>query len=1034
MPDLPFDIRVAGDRQSEWSEASIHYWLLEGDAYLEQGVHQVRCDALLLWSDETTPDRKEFRVLGAGNVRIDGAGRKTQKQSDYSDTLRTKNNFVVLPSKQRSTSPVDSHPLVVRAKRLQAIEADAAKSRTRDTMAAEGAVVSAALVEPTALDAPVQTVQAVVDTPPGVLPPPSLEAGPPQPSAAPPPSANPFATPGLSPGAGSGPRRIRWYPRTSAPFNIGYSLTPTGERQIVFTGGINILIDEVETGNTVDIVADRAVLWIQGDASGDPNIGGLVVSGVQRSEAYLEGNVYIRQGNPSKLSDPNSVVLFGKQVYFNVQSNQSLVLDGAVETFEPRLQAPLYMTSEEIRQLAPGEFYGKNAAFTTSVHRGTPGYAFQGREVYFEEIRQRITNPFTGAEVINPETGQPVEVNRHYATGYGNFLRLNNVPVFYWPYLRANAEDPLGPIEDIRIGHTNNLGTNAALVLDVWQLFGLDYLPAADSSNWLLDLGYFSKRGFAPGSRFNYFGEGLFTQDDRYWGNSQLWYIHDDGLDQLGPGRLNIVPSTPNRGRAHFQHRHDFTPGTYVIGEVSYLSDSNLLESFFEPEYDSGKDQDTLLYGKHSRENWAVTGLIQPRLREFLPQNDWLPRADFLWLGQPLFGDRLTYITRSSLGYGGLNQPSNYTLPGEQQIDLGRLDTRHELDLPLSLGPWEVTPFVVGQFSGYTDTPIDDPIGRLYGAAGVRTSLPFYRIYPNVRSDLFYLNGIAHKVSLNADYLFARSSEPFQDLPLMDQLDDDTSDLVRRQNLLREFGGIVPLQYDPRFIALRRGLTYYPEALDDMDQFRFSITNRLQTKRGPIQNQRIIDWMYLDIGASAFPNSERDNLDKTFGLISSKYRWHVGDRTLIQSNLLYEPFDDALQVGSGITLQRPPRGTLSLTFSHFDSGPFQSYYIGGGSAYRFSQRYAGAIEIGKDLEADNTFSCRAGFSRIGLDFVTTLGIVWNAGRDDFGVDFSILPRVAARSTFGRGSLNTLPFGVEPAGTIAPASLDRLAIINGANGF
>ena len=118
--------------------------------------------------------------------------------------------------------------------------------------------------------------------------------------------------------------------------------------------------------------------------------------------------------------------------------------------------------------------------------------------------------------------------------------------------------------------------------------------------------------------------------------------------------------------------------------------------------------------------------------------------------------------------------------------------------------------------------------------------------------------------------------------------------------------------------------------------------------------------------------------------------------------------------------------------SYFDSGPFTSNYVGASTAYRFSKRYAGAIDVGRDLNAATSTNVRASFSRIGLDFVTTLGVVWNAGRDDFGVDFSILPRVAARNTFGRGALRTLPYGVEPAADLVPSSLDRIAIVNAAS--
>jgi hypothetical protein len=1021
------DIRLLGDASQTWVAAGQRYVLLEGSAMVEQGLLRLRADTLLARFPENADKLpiKSVTIVGQGRARAEGAGRNNAERPELADYLETKSR-IIPPTNARSVSAAQ-HPLVARV-----------DESARSQQAASFAPPTSANSESDVADATYRTNKPneqgdilrtqAIDAPPS-------------------PDANPFpmpnenrATPTIRDGAssrglagnlgGGGLKRIRWFPRTSQPFNVSSSLSADGlYRQWMFTGGINLIVEEVGTGATVDITADRAVLWTRGDLGGDPTGGGLQSDGSQEVEVYLEGNVNIRQGNPTQATGVMSIVLFGKQVYFNINTNQALVLDGAVEAVEPQLQVPVYMTSPEIRQLAPGEFFGRDASFTTSIHRGTPGYAIKGKEIYFEEIKERIKNPFTGQPVIDSDTGQPLEVARHYATGYANTLRVSDVPVFFWPYVRANAEDPLGPVQNIRLGQSQNLGTIAGVSLDIWQLTGFDYLPIADRTNWLLDLGYFSDRGFSAGSRFNYFGRELFSPDDKYFGRMLGWYLNDNGFDQLGPTRRGIVPSTSNRGRYLFQNRYDLREDTTVITEFSYLSDSNVLESFFEAEYDTGKDQETLVYGKFARDNYAFTGIVQPRLREFLPQNEWLPRADAYWIGQPLFGDRVTYFTHSSVGYGRLNTPQNYVLPTDVSFDLGRGDTRHEFNLPLSLGPWEVTPFVIGQATGYTDAIDAEGLGRLYGAAGVRTSLPFYRIFPNVKSDLFYLNGLAHKVSLNADYLFARTGHHYSELPLMDQLDDDTSELVRRQNILNSFGGVVPTWYEPRFQALRRGIIFYPEALDNQDTLRLSVTQRLQTKRGPEGRRRIIDWMYFDSGATLFPAPNRDNLGESWGLIDYTYKWNIGDRTSITSDGLYEPYDGTLQIGGGIFTQRPPRGTFSIFYSHFDSGPFTSNYIGVGTAYRFSNRYAGYFEIGNDLEAANAVNVRASFSRIGLDFVTTLGIFWNAGRDDLGFDFSILPRVGIRGRLNRSIVQTLPFGVEPAAQYGPSAMQRQSIIN-----
>jgi hypothetical protein len=1052
---LAQDIRLAADQSHQWTENGKRYVLLEGDALIEQGLRRVRANTAVLWmsdEDQSSP-LKELNVIASGNVRIDGPGRASEKKSELIERLQTKAKLI-LPTKLVKEAPSKLPAIVGKAQTLTAqlplatvtsegnnsslidplgtaspISADGSLSKTADAAVFRTKENAAAEIQP------VQSLQGSpnfggpTDGSTGPLAVPSENR--PTPSI----QGNPGAVtvPSIVPNTATnaGVRRIRFLPRTSQPFGMSSSMAPDGiYRQWIFTGGINIVIEEVANGNVVDIVADRAVLWTRGDGGMDPASGEMQSDGSREVEIYLEGNVYVRQGNPSKPLDSMNVVVTGKQVYFNVNTNQALAIDGAVETQDAKLNIPLIMTSEEVRQLAPGEYYGKNAQFTTSVYRGVPGYAIQGREIYFDEIKERIKNPFTRQDVVDTQTGQPMEVTRHFATAYNNIFRVNDFPVFYWPYVRANAEDPLGPLQNFRVGQSRNLGVMGSVSLDVWDLVGLDYLPIADKTNWLLDIGYYSKRGINVGSRYNFLGRGMFREDDTYWGNTLGWYINDHGLDQLGPGRMNLVPSTVDRGRFHYQGRYDYNDDAYVIAEVSYLSDSNVLESFFENEYDAGKDQDTILYGKYSRDNWALTGLVQPRLRNWLPQNQWLPRVDGWLIGQSLLDDKLTYFTHSSLAYGTLEYPVNYELPGDETFNLGRVDTRHEIDMPFHIGSLNVTPFVMGDFAGYTEAMNGvNGLGRLYGSAGVRTSIPFYRIYSNVQSDLFNLNGLAHKITLNADYTYAYSTQNYTSLPLMDQLDDDTSDMVRRENYLRTFNGFYPTWYDTRFQAIRRGIIFYPEAMDSLNVARFSATQRLQTKRGPANNLRIMDWMYLDMGASLFPQANQNNLGNAWGLIDYNYRWNIGDRTSIQSNGLYEPANDTVQAGGGFYFQRPPRSQLSILFSHYTSGPFSSDYIGFGSAYRLSNRYSGYFEIGKDLQAAQSVNVRASFARIGLDYVTTMGIVWNAGRNDLGFELSILPRVGVRSRYGRSAMPALPFGIEPATQAFPMSTPRQAILN-----
>lgn len=99
------------------------------------------------------------------------------------------------------------------------------------------------------------------------------------------------------------------------------------------------------------------------------------------------------------------------------------------------------------------------------------------------------------------------------------------------------------------------------------------------------------------------------------------------------------------------------------------------------------------------------------------------------------------------------------------------------------------------------------------------------------------------------------------------------------------------------------------------------------------------------------------------------------------------------------------------------------------TSYRFSQKYAGSVSLGQDLSTNLPLNYQLGFTRIGLDFITTVGVVYNPGRNDLGFVFEIYPRAQPRTPSNRGFVPTLPFGVDPTQMPTPAVADRLSILS-----
>src|SRR5205823_7651769 len=137
-------------------------------------------------------------------------------------------------------------------------------------------------------------------------------------------------------------------------------------------------------------------------------------------------------------------------------------------------------------------------------------------------------------------------------------------------------------------------------------------------------------------------------------------------------------------------------------------------------------------------------------------------------------------------------------------------------------------------------------------------------------------------------------------LPQLDRLNDNTSDQA-----LRDIRTWQPLfnptnaaflttsrVFDPQIYALRRLVDTSPETLDSMQVLQLDLRQRWQTKRGFAGNEHIVDWMTLDLSASLFPDSHRDNFGHYLGILEYDWNWNIGDRTALFSSGWFEPYEN----------------------------------------------------------------------------------------------------------------------------------------------
>jgi hypothetical protein len=817
------------------------------------------------------------------------------------------------------------------------------------------------------------------------------------------PSAIPFPAQGPRTALGTplGTGQFRQYsivPRTAAGFEPQSFLLANGEHVVVVNGGVILLVRTTDNTGLLDIEADRLVFWTKGNPQ-------QVLSGLRSAqgqsgrelEFYMAGNVEIRQRN-----GPQEHTLRASEVYYDVARNVAVAMQADMEFKQKGIPDPIHVRAEELIQLNPTTFEAMRAEIFSSRLPSDPGLKVYVAETTVEE--KKVPKQSLFGPVINKTTGLVETEDQRLFNSKNIFLVIEDVPVFYLPFLSGDANDPLGPLENVNFGYNRIYGARFETTWNVYDILGIT--PVA-GTKWRLDVDYLTARGPALGTEFDYSGKTFLGLPVRLMsGEVKAYGIIDQGTDILGGGRGQFDHHPEERGRLLWRQNVLDLPGDFTLQTQVYaLSDKNFLEQYFKTEFDTDMNQETFAYLKQQRSNWAWTVLAQQRIRDWVTETSWLPRADGYLLGQSLF-DIFTYNVHASAGYAQL-KPTHVPPPPVEITDkgtnTGRFDLSQDLSAPFTLGAFRIVPYAVLDLTYYTEDLTGDDRGRLYEGGGARASIPFTRIYPDIQSDLLNLNGINHKIVASANYFVAHSDTSFLRLPQLDQLNDNATDQALRdikpiEPLINPANGLAlatsPL-FDPQLYAIRRLVDNRIDTLDTIEVVQADIRQRWQTKRGYPGQQHIIDWMTLDLSGSFFPNSSRDNFGEDFAFLEYDWTWNIGDRTALVSSGWFDPHDKGARVFNvGAFLNRPDRTSFYLGYRQID--PLNSQAVTGSVTYIFSPKYAMTAAATYDL-GTNIQSTTVVLTRMGSDLMFSLGITHNSLLNAVGVTFEIVPNVAAQA-------------------------------------
>jgi hypothetical protein len=336
----------------------------------------------------------------------------------------------------------------------------------------------------------------------------------------------------------------------------------------------------------------------------------------------------------------------------------------------------------------------------------------------------------------------------------------------------------------------------------------------------------------------------------------------------------------------------------------------------------------------------------------------------------------------------------------------------------------KVVPFALGEIAHWGDDLEHDDLNRAYGVAGIRASLPMWAVDPNVHLPLLNVNGVAHKIDFTGDFSISQSTSNLNELPLYDQLNDDSIQHFERRFEFNTFGpfgplGIptanLPLQFDPRYYALRRGsdewVTGPTEIAGDQTVLRLDADQRWQTKRGPPGDEHIIDWITLDTEAEIFPDAKQ-NYGSNLGMVDYDFHWFVGDRFTVVSSGAEDFFKGGERMFTiGAFLSRPPRGNVYMGYYSLE-GPIHQETVTTSYVYRMTPKWALTLSTSVNIVPNTDLDASVLITRIGESFLMTVGINADASRGTVGATFLLEPRGFGKSVLSRRGLDIPPAGAE----------------------
>lgn len=748
--------------------------------------------------------------------------------------------------------------------------------------------------------------------------------------------------------------------------------TTPGKSAVLLSGGATAQLqswdDRGRVLPTLQLTAERAVVFLKGGAeAGFDRYKAENVEGI-----YLEGDVNASNG---------TYTLRGARVYLDVKTQRAIVLDAVFWTYDTKRGMPLYLRADTIRQESANQWTAEHAK-VANVAFAEPHFAIGATSV---TITRKDPGPEGGEGAAAGDAVTEVDAR-------GVTFDTGGIPLAFAPRIRGELKP--SPLK--RVTYENY--ANDHVVRTTWDLYTLFGVNAEAGNDLDLRLDAYFERGVGVGPDLNW-------RNDAMNGAMTGYFIHDNGTDHLTSG-AELDHDGDNRGWFLGENIWRISDKWTLFSEGSYITDETFVDAFFEREAETRREFTNSLYARRMTDNDMLTAELRGTFNDFVPneyllqslgyQTEKLPELGYLLQSESLFGGVVSYSgeakysrlglqfsepklrelgfdkpRRSRAGFGLLpNQSLADVLEaqGLSEDTVNRFDTRHEIEVPLTAGPVNVVPFVVGRFTAYDtdfsdfDPQNDDPY-RLWGAGGLRLATAVQHVDESVRSEFFDLTKLRHILEPSVTAWHSGTSVDQTSLPIYD---DDV------------------------------------ESLANATTVRVGARNTWQTQRGGEGHWRSVDWLTINtdyiwssgeadiespFGRFIEARPEHSNLGKFF---TTDAVMNVTDSVALTGSFLFDTEEGrTVRTTGGIVLDHGEGFTTYYGVRQLD--PLGSLLMDFGARYELTRKHAVSVYGVWDPGIDKFQSVGASLIRRFPQWTVSANIDVDEIADDFGVSITLRP-------------------------------------------